>query len=100
MSAAGALTLVVERGPRLSAIQRHADCGRRGSLTADGRSGRVRHDLPVDLCGELVDLAREIGVRLELLLLSHEIMVSLRLLETCLPVLADHDKRRQEDGLE
>jgi hypothetical protein len=47
-----------------------------------------------------VDLACERGVYLQFLSLGCEVVVGLGALKLCLAVLADHDERRQEDGLE
>jgi hypothetical protein len=44
-----------------------------------------------------MDLAGQLCVGFKLQLLFGEVMIRLGLLEVRLPVLADHDKRRQED---
>ena len=49
---------------------------------------------------EGVDGPRELGVGLQFLLLGHEVVVGLGLLEGCLAVLADHDEGREKDGLQ
>src|SRR4051794_37481797 len=61
---------------------------------------RLVDDPTVQLRGQGVDGAGDFGVGLELELLLHEVMVGLGLLEVRLPVLPDHDERRQEDRLE
>jgi hypothetical protein len=48
------------------------------------------------LC-EDVDLAGQVGVGFKLEFLSFEVVVGFGLLEGSLPVLADHDERRQKD---
>src|SRR6266567_943488 len=60
----------------------------------------VRDELLVDLGGEVVDGARDVGVRVELLLRRLEVMVRLVLLERRLAVLADHHEGGQEDGFQ
>jgi hypothetical protein len=54
----------------------------------------------VQFGGEPVDLASELSIGLELQRLFREVVVGLGLLEFRLPVLADHDERRQEDRFE
>ena len=54
----------------------------------------------VQLGGERVDLAGQLGVRLQLELRLHEVVVGLGLLEGGLTVLTDHHERRQEDRLQ
>src|SRR5215510_8907055 len=51
----------------------------------------------VQFGGELIDLAGQLRVGLELQLLLGEVVIGLGLLEGRLPVLANHDKRGQED---
>ena len=62
--------------------------------------GTVGEQVPVDLAGEHVHRAGQLGVALQLELLLDEVVIGLRLLEHGLPVLADHDERRQEDRFE
>ena len=45
-------------------------------------------------------IARQVGVGVQLLLLRHEVVVGLELLEHRLTVLPDHHERRQEDRLQ
>ena len=54
----------------------------------------------VDLLRHRVDRACQLRVELQLLLLLLEVAVRFRLLERGLPVLTDHDERRQEDRLQ
>jgi hypothetical protein len=51
----------------------------------------------VDLLCHLMHLPGQVGVGLEFLLLSDEIVIGLLLLERRLPVLPDHDEGRQEN---
>ncbi|WP_373306405.1 GAF and ANTAR domain-containing protein [Streptomyces mirabilis] len=54
----------------------------------------------VEFRGHGMDRTGQLGVGLELQLLLDEIVIGLDLLEGSLPVLADHDERRQEDRLQ
>src|ERR1700750_158384 len=58
-------------------------------------SARAPVVLVVELDQKGVDLLGELGVLLQLELLLDEVVVRLRLLERCLPVLTDHHKGRQ-----
>src|SRR6266511_3091069 len=64
------------------------------------RHGSVSKDPGVHLARQAVDLACQLGVQFELLLLLDEVVVGLRLLERRLSVLYDLHERRQEDRLE
>ena len=57
-------------------------------------------EVPVQFLCEDVDLAGQIGVGLKLEFLSFKVVVGFGLLEGGLPVLADHDERRQKDRIE
>src|SRR5260370_15937257 len=60
----------------------------------------VGDEVVVNVCGELMDGPRDVGVRVELLLGRFEVMVRLVLLERRLAVLADHHEGGQEDGFQ
>src|ERR1700733_7272553 len=62
--------------------------------------GAVADQPLVQLGGEPVDLAGQVGVGLELQFLRVVVVIRLGLLDPRLPVLADHDERGQEDRLQ
>jgi hypothetical protein len=97
-------------GPGTSSLARTFRLGVLGVVQLEGdhdlrdaaeQGEEVRAGLPdqpiVQLDGEPVDLARQLGVGFEFQLLFGEVMIRLGLLECRLLVLADHDERRQED---